>query len=139
MYNNNRNNCLFNYVLIHSLRNFVFIFHIARSCSYRYDAAAFMFSLSNKPDWGPTKLSQTGLYSSQRRSIYSCSSYGPTFGGGHDFHITNYASSHSRSNTNLGFTYGPPTGHSYGSTFARTFLAGTYIFRPTEVEVFYQI
>ncbi|XP_068705736.1 uncharacterized protein [Montipora foliosa] len=108
------------------------------SCSYRYDATAFLFSLRNKPGWAPTKLPQTGLYSSRRTySIYDCNGHGPTFGGGHDIYISNLASSGTSSYSNLGHDYGPPAGHAYRSTFARTFLAGTYHFRPTEVEVFY--
>ena len=82
----------------------------------------------NKPGWAPVKLPQTGTH-----SIYECSSYGPTFGGGHDVHIHNYASSSSSSYTNLGFTYSAPSGYS-----ADTFLAGTYQFTPDEIETFYE-
>ena len=93
----------------------------------------------NKPGWAPVKLPQTGKYSSRRlQSIYCYPSYGPTFGGGHDIYISNYASSNSNSFSNLGYTYSPPSGYSYGSTFARTFLAGTYKFTPDEVETFYE-
>ena len=42
------------------------------------------------------------------------------------------------SHSNLGHTYSAPSGHSYGSTFAKTFLAGTYNFTPDEVETFYE-
>ena len=94
----------------------------------------------NKPGWAPVKLPKTVKYSSDRAySIYCRSSYGPTFGGGHDIHISNYASSNSKSYSNLGFTYSPPSGYSHGSTFAKTFLAGTYYnFTPDEVETFYE-
>ena len=106
---------------------------------YRYDTNAFLFSLVNKPGWVPVKLPQTGKDSSNRRySIYDDRSYGPTFGGGTDIYISNYASSNRNSNSNLGYTYSPPRGYSYGSTFAQTFLAGTYHFTPDEVETFYQ-
>ncbi|XP_022808998.1 uncharacterized protein LOC111345977 [Stylophora pistillata] len=111
------------------------------SCVHQYSSSAFLFSLVslvNKPGWGPVKLSRTGKYSSRRYSIYSCSSYGPTFGGGHDLYILNYASSNTRSYTNLGYTYSPPSGHSYGSSFTRSFLARSYKFQPDEVEVFYE-
>ena len=109
------------------------------SCyGYRYDSQAFLFSLVNKPGWAPVKLPQTGPFSYNRYSIYDCSSYGPTFGGGHDIYIVNYASSSSSSYTNLGWQYSPPSGYSYGSTFTQTFLAGTYQFTPDEVETFYE-
>ena len=98
-----------------------------------------MFSLVNKPGWGPVKLTQQGRYSYYRsHSIHSCSSYGPTFGGGHDIYISNYASSNSDSYSNLGYTYSPPSGHSFGSYFTGSFLAGSYKFQPDEVEVFYE-
>ena len=108
------------------------------NCGYLYSSKAFLFSLVNKPAWAPVKLSQTGKYSSYRESIYSCPSYGPTFGGGHDIYINNYASSNTKSYTDLGHTYSPPSGHSHRSSFARSFLAGSYKFKPDEVEVFYE-
>ena len=63
---------------------------------------------------------------------------GPKFGGGHDIYIDDYASSSSSSYTGLGFTYSAPSGYSYGSTFTKTFLAGTYQFTPDEIETFYE-
>ena len=106
---------------------------------YQYDSKAFLFSLVNKPGWAPVKLSQTGRDSSLKAySIYVYSSYGPTFGNGHDMNIKGDASSNSNSYSNLGFGYSPPSGYSYGSTFAQTFLAGTYKFTPDEVETFYE-
>ena len=84
-------------------------------------------------------MPQSGQHSSYRaHSIYFLSTYGPTFGNGHDINIKNYASSNSNSYSELGYTYSPPSGYSYGSTFARTFLAGTYKFTPDEVETFYE-
>ena len=111
----------------------------AYSCGYQYTSSAFLFSLVNKPDWAPVKLTQQGQYSYfKSHSIYSCSSYGPTFGGGHDVYIRSYASSNTNSYSKLGYTYSPPSGHSYGSSFTRSFLAGSYTFKPDEVEVFYE-
>ncbi|XP_022777477.1 TLD domain-containing protein 1-like [Stylophora pistillata] len=108
-------------------------------CVWQYTSSAFLFSLVNKPSWGPVKLTQQGQYSYQKKySIYSCSSHGPSFGGGHDIYISDYASSNSNSYSNLGDTYSPPSGHSYRSSFARSFLAGSYNFQPDEVEVFYE-
>lgn len=60
------------------------------------------------------------------------------FGGGQDIYIADYASSNSNSEAKLGHTYGPPSGYSYGSTFAQNFLAGGYNFTPDEVETFYE-
>ena len=108
------------------------------NCGYLYSSKAFLFSLVNKPAWVPVKLSQTGKYSSSLYSIFSCSNSGPTFGGGSDIWITNYASSKTNSKSNLGYTYSPPSGHSPGSSFTKSFLAGSYTFQPDEVEVFYE-
>ena len=118
----------------------IFNFSLIDSSSGRkYDSKAFLFSLVNKPGWAPVKLPQTGKYSSNRaHSIYSLSGYGPTFGYGFDIYIYNYASSNSNSYSNLGFTYTPPSGYSYGSTFAQTLLAGSHNFTPDEVETFYE-
>ena len=93
----------------------------------------------NKPGWAPVKLPQTGKHSYYRTdSIQWTSAYGPTFGGANDIRISNYASSHRNSEGDLGFTYSPPSGYSYGSTFAKTFLAGSQFFTPNEVETFYE-
>ena len=106
---------------------------------WKYDSKAFLFSLVNKPGWAPVKLPQTGKYSSNRYSMYCGSFDGPIFGGGNDIYISNYASSNSKSYSDLGYTYSPPSGYSHGSTFAQTFLAGTYYnFTPDEVETFYE-
>ena len=121
-------------------RCYPFLFFLIESGNkYQYDSKAFLFSLVNKPGWAPVKLPQTGRYSSNRAySVRFGSGYGPTFGGGHDIHISNSASSNSHSYSNLGYTYSPPSGHSYSSTFAKTFLAGTYKFTPDEIETFYE-
>ena len=104
-----------------------------------YDSAAFLFSLVNKPGWQPLKLDQTGQNSYHKK--YSISSYshkGPSFGGGIDINIADNATSNSNSYSNLGYTYSPPPGNRYGSSFSQSFLAGSYHFRPDEVEVFYE-
>ena len=121
--------------------NFFFnrVLKLGSSCSYHYDSSAFLFSLVNKPGWQLLKLDQTGQYSYHKSySIYSCSSYGPTFGGANDVRIANNAASITNSEADLGYTYSPPPGNSYGSSFARSFLAGSQFFRPDEVEVFYE-
>ena len=69
---------------------------------------------------------------------YGCSSYGPTFGGGHVIQIASEASSSKNSPSNLGNAYNPPSGHSHGSEFTTSFLAGSSHFKPDEVEVFYE-
>ena len=112
---------------------------LASSSTYQYDSKAFLFSLVNKPGWAPVKLPQTGKYSSSKtNSLRFASSFGPTFGGGYDIYLSNYASSNTNSYSRLGHTYGPPRGYSYGNTFANTFLAGSHHFQPDEIETFYE-
>ena len=119
-------------------RRKILVCTIGSNCAYRYDSQAYLFSLVNKPGWGPVKLNQTGSYSYYRsNSVYHCSSYGPTFGAGHDIYISSYASYSSSSYSNLDYTYSPPSGYYYGSNFVQTFLAGSYSFTPDEIEVFY--
>ena len=67
------------------------------------------------------------------RAIYRRSSYGPTFGGGHDIHIANNANSNTDSYTYFGHSYSVPS----GVQDRLTILAGTYKFTPDDVEVFY--
>ena len=117
----------------------MFVYFQLGGCQYWYDSAAFLFSLVNNPGWKPLKLDQTGRNASSTYcSIYSCSSHGPTFGHGLDIFIANAESEAYRSYTDLGITYSPPPGNSYGSSFTRSFLAGSYNFRPDEVKVVYE-
>ena len=66
-------------------------------------------------------------------AIRQYSSYGPTFGGGHDIRIANNANSNTDSYTNFGSYYSVPS----GVQDRQTILAGTYKFTPDDVEVFY--
>ena len=130
-------------VSIRKISQMSLLFHlyflVGSGSRYWYDSNAFLFSLVNKPGWGPVRLPQTGKYSSRRQySIEDSPSYGPAFGGGHDMYISDFASSNRNSYSNLGYTYSPPSGYTYSSTFARTFLAGTYQFTPGEIETFYE-
>jgi hypothetical protein len=57
--------------------------------SYTFDTKTFLFSLKS-PSNKPTKMPNTGPHISNQYSFYDYSSYGPTFGGGHDlvlFHL----------------------------------------------------
>ena len=109
---------------------------VSSPCGNRRSSTAFLFSLVNKPGAGPVTFRLPA--SSYGNAIYSCSGYGPTFGNGWDIYIASEASSNTNSYSNLGHTYNPPYGHSHGSEFAKSFLAGSYNFQPDEVEVFYE-
>ena len=79
-----------------------------------------MFSLKN-PTNNPRKLPQ--LDSSSSHSVYDDASYGPTFGHGHDLHISNM---NRNSYVNLGYDYTDP------------FLTGNRHFTANEIETFYE-
>ena len=66
-------------------------------------------------------------------AIYMMTSYGPTFGAGHDIYIANRANDNVHSFTMFGASYNLPT----GAKDRKTILAGTFRFTPDEVEVFY--
>ena len=53
------------------------------------------------------------------------------------FILQDNANASSGSFSNFGSTYKPPSGYDYGSTKAKSLLAGTFKFIPTEIEVFY--
>lgn len=117
----------------------LFLFdQLASSYQYLSSSSALIFSLVNKPGWRPVIFRPPGKYNSYQHATYSGLSYGPTFGTGHDIYIASDASSSTNSYTNLGHGYSSPTGHSYGTSFTQSFLAGSYYFQPDEVEVFYE-
>ena len=107
---------------------FIFLCYSGSSC-YGSTSNAFIFSLRNKEGLAPFK----SMVTKPSYAICSSSSYGPTFGGGHDIRIADNANSNTDSKTFFGSSYSVPSGvHD-----KRTILAGTYRFRPDEVEVFY--
>ena len=71
-------------------------------------------------------------------AIYTWSAYGPTFGVGHDLHISGNAGNNSYPYTSCGWSYPLPPGYS-SYHFSCQFYAGSYNFTPTDVEVFYEI
>ena len=109
---------------------------------YLADPKAFLFSLVNKPGWAPVKLPQRKDPSVAGGAVVHVQTDGPTFGRGYDLYVNadRPERGHLHSWTNLGETYTPPYGHSYGSTFAKTFLHGgsDNWFIPDEVEMFYE-
>ncbi|XP_028392035.1 E3 ubiquitin-protein ligase TRIM33-like isoform X2 [Dendronephthya gigantea] len=58
------------------------------------------------------------------------------FGGGHDLYISPNASMNKHSYSNLGVTYQLPFGYKPGTSKARSLLAGSEEFLPSEIEVF---
>ena len=94
---------------------------------------SFIFSLRNKENLPPFKAPLRNQ--NYNCAIYTYPAYGPIFGSGHDFYISNNAASNTYSYSNFGSAYQPPSGVSDRSTI----LAGTYNFFPSEVEVFHLV
>ena len=64
---------------------------------------------------------------------------GPSFGYGHDLHISSNATSNSNSYTWCGVTYHLPPGYYASATSCRFYAGGSsYKFTPTDVEVLYE-
>jgi hypothetical protein len=91
-------------------------------CSYKADADAFLFSITNR--------FRHGLNASQSSTaLFPCQNNGPTFGGGHDLLLNAGAGT-----SNIGYTYAcrPEAGANCIADFA-----GAGAFTYAELEVFY--
>jgi hypothetical protein len=98
---------------------------------YKEDPNAFIFSLVND-DNEPIKMK---LYKNTKNSIWCHPLFGPTFGAGNDFYISSDSDTIANSYSDLGFTYQHPN-YKEMSNKAQSFLAGSYYFSTTEIEVF---
>lgn len=107
-------------------------------CGRVHSPTSFMFSLVNKPGWGPTKLPQLGYDSPIGFSMMSCDRNGPVFGSGSDLTIVDNAHLGKKSYAHIGMSYSAPKGQSPDSDFTNTFMAGSEYFSPNEVEVLYE-
>ena len=109
---------------------------VGSSGTYRSSSSNYIFSLRNKDNLSPFR---SAIYRYRQYAIYTNPTYGPTFGGGHDIHITNNADKKRGSYTSFGHTYRAPSGYSYGNSKTYALLAGSHYFYPTEVEVYYYV
>ena len=87
-----------------------------QSGSYKTGPYSFIFSFDNKKIY----YSKNGT-----NSIYGYSSYGPTFGGGHDFCICDSCNSSNNSYENMG-SYYENDGKKYPLTGSNNFLVSDY-------------
>ena len=101
-------------------------------CAYSSASKAFVFSLYNVKGYNPVKLTQ---YQNQQYAVYRCSSYGPTFGGGHNIYISDNAKSNQHSYTECGSMYSNPAGYSAGHC---NFFTGSLYFSPSDIEVYFE-
>ena len=101
------------------------------SNGYKDDPRAFIFTLENVRSTPLLIPVKAGTYN----SINCTATYGSTFGGGHDIHIANNSNTTTDSYSNLGHSYDFKL-FANGSTEAKSFLAGSYSFQTSEIEVF---
>ena len=113
--------------------NFLILF--LGSGQYKSSNVSFLFSLRNPNNMQPFKCPI--INGKNVQAIYCNSSYGATFGGGHDLYIANNANTNQYLYSNLGHTYQPPAGYQYNTPQTQSLFAGSYKFTPTEIEVFY--
>ena len=103
------------------------------SCGYKRSSKSFLFTMYNTHGYRPQKL-QLKSSSQYRYAIYTCSSYGPTFGYGHDLYIRNNANTNTGSYTNSGSSY---QAH-HGCSGTCSVLAGSHeSWKVSDIEVFY--
>jgi hypothetical protein len=100
------------------------------------DSNAFLFSLRRQ---GVSPVFQDKFtVKKAENALYGNSSYGPTFGGGHDIFICNESNTNGGSYSNIGHSYNSPNRWTYGKK-AKFLLAGNdEKWTTTEIEV-YQI
>jgi len=104
----------------------------SNSFKYKSDPNAFIFSLTNK-DNKPLKMDINP--NENYRAICCNTSYGPTFGYGCDIHVSNNANTTMNSYSNLGSSYKHPA-YGFETKKVRIFLAGSYVFQLSEIEVY---
>ncbi len=102
---------------------------------YSSDSSAFIFSLINKEN---TPLKMDIKSDSYEYAIYAPSGYGPAFGSGQDFIISDSSNNNTKSHSNLGVSYKFDK-YTYGTNEAKQFLAGSFNFQFKEIEVFQKI
>ena len=104
---------------------------------YKSSIKSFLFTLRNTHGYRPQKLDLRSGKNSF--AIYRLSSYGPTFGGGHDLYIISNANTNTGSKTQSGSTYQAPHGCRDGG-YQCSVLAGSYDkWRVSDIEVFYEV
>lgn len=95
---------------------------------YSNNPKTFLFSVQNSINQ-PQVLKSKG----QSNETYRYSSYGPTFGSGHDLYICSNSNTTNSSYTNNPYSFNGP--QNFTGT-ANTFLAGSYNFKTKEIEVY---
>lgn len=96
------------------------------SNAYANTSNSFLFSIDKKGKY-PLKAGN------ESTAQYCYSTYGPTFGGGHDFYICDNCNTANSNYSNFPYSYNCPDYVNNGSS---NYLAGAYNFKVEEIEVY---
>ena len=101
---------------------------------WKADSSAFLFSLTNRENT-PCKIKIDP--SQSHKAIYCNTECGPSFGGGCDIRVGDKANEAMGKQcfSRLGRTY-KHSNYAYGTSEAKTFLAGSHEFKLEEIEVY---
>jgi hypothetical protein len=106
------------------------------SATYSYDVNAFIFSLRRSGNLNKERFNVTR----PDFGIFSFYSFGPSFGTGSyfDLYVSDGSDANLNSYSNLGYSYQLPKNKNMttGSVEAQSYLAGTYTWKTTEIEVY---
>ena len=108
---------------------------LGSSDQYQSSGSNFIFLFRNKDNL-MISLFKSRVYQNRANALYTDPSIRPTFGGRHDIKIP-YNAKNSQCYSNFGHTYLPSSGYTYGNTKTKQLLAGSYRFKPSEIEVYY--
>ena len=97
-----------------------------------FDTNAFIFSLRRSGNSNKERFNITYPY----YAIHGYSSYGPIFGNGHDIFVSDSSNANEYSGSNFGWTYQLPKNITFESTEAQSYLAGSFRWKTTEIEVY---
>ena len=101
---------------------------------YKKSTTSFLYSLKNKDHLKPFKAA---IYPDKTAyAAYADENAGPSFGKGDSGFLLMRKKI---SWTSIGRTYKAPSGYTFGANNTKALLAGTYKFKPSEVEVFFKM
>ena len=125
--------------LVRSVRIVKCRYYLPDRCSYGNSSKAFIYSLTNNHGSGHVVYNPVKLRvkpDNYQNAVDRCASIGPIFGRG-DIFISNNSTSNQNSFTYCGDRYPLPPGYSLSGDDCK-FYAGSLLFTPTDIEVFYE-
>jgi hypothetical protein len=100
---------------------------------YGFDAHAFIFSSRRSGNSNKERFHVTF----PDNAIYSYfNSLGPTFGSGFDIFVKDSSNTNENSESDLGLSYQLPKNITFGSVEAQSYLAESYSWQTSEIEVY---